>query len=124
MEAGEDMELLKNNMSIFEMASEKDLKVNIINHDKNSMEYYTNKLKNSSIQSVKYFDIDITNDVKEINDPFSVPIQLNDETEEGYLQYKINKILSPNSDYYYAKKILSQDMNITINTDDTNTDAN
>ncbi|CAD2088836.1 conserved Plasmodium protein, unknown function [Plasmodium vinckei lentum] len=124
MEAGEDMELLKNNMSIFEMASEKDLKVNIINHDKNSVEYYTNKLKNNTIQNVKYFDIDITNDVKEINDPFSVPMQLNDEAEEEYLQYKINKILSPNSDYYYAKKILSQDMNITINTDDTNTDAN
>ncbi|CAD2110311.1 conserved Plasmodium protein, unknown function [Plasmodium vinckei] len=124
MEAGEDMELLKNNMSIFEMASEKDLKVNIINHDKNSVEYYTNKLKNNTIQNVKYFDIDITNDVKEINDPFSVPMQLNDEAEDEYLQYKINKILSPNSDYYYAKKILSQDMNITINTDDTNTDAN
>ncbi|SCM23371.1 conserved Plasmodium protein, unknown function [Plasmodium chabaudi chabaudi] len=124
METGEDMELLKNNMSIFEMASEKDLKVNIINHDKNSVEYYTNKLKNSTIQNVKYFDIDITNDVKEINDPFSVPIQLNDETEDDYLQYKVNKILSPTSDYYYAKKILSQDMNITINTDDTNTDAN
>ncbi|SCM25399.1 conserved Plasmodium protein, unknown function [Plasmodium chabaudi chabaudi] len=124
METGEDMELLKNNMSIFEMASEKDLKVNIINHDKNSVEYYTNKLKNNTIQNVKYFDIDITNDVKEINDPFSVPIQLNDETEDDYLQYKVNKILSPTSDYYYAKKILSQDMNITINTDDTNTDAN
>ncbi|VTZ69868.1 conserved Plasmodium protein, unknown function [Plasmodium chabaudi chabaudi] len=124
METGEDMELLKNNMSIFEMASEKDLKVNIINHDKNSVEYYTNKLKNSTIQNVKYFDIDITNDVKEINDPFSVPIQLNDETEDDYLQYKVNKILSPTSDYYYAKKILSQDMNITINTDDANTDAN
>ncbi|KEG03707.1 conserved Plasmodium protein, unknown function [Plasmodium vinckei vinckei] len=124
MEGEEDMELLKSNMPIFEMASEKDLKVNIINHDKNSVEYYTNKLKNSTIQNVKYFDIDITNDVKEINDPFTVPLQLNDGTEEEYFQYKINKILSPNSDYYYAKKILSQDMNITINTDDTNTDTN
>ncbi|ETB62467.1 hypothetical protein YYC_01033 [Plasmodium yoelii 17X] len=124
METVEDMEFLKNNMSIFEMSNEKDLKVNIINHDKNCMEYYTNKLKNITIENVKYFDIDITNDVKEINDPFSVPIKLNDETEDEYFQYKINKILSPNSDYHYAKKILSQDMNITINVDDTNTDSN
>ncbi|CXI82695.1 conserved Plasmodium protein, unknown function [Plasmodium berghei] len=124
METGEDMEFLKNNMSIFEMSNEKDLKVNIINHDKNFMEYYTNKLKNITIHNVKYFDIDITDDVKEINDPFSVPIELNDGTEDEYFQYKVNKILYPNSDYYYAKKILSQDMNITINIDDANTDTN
>ncbi|KAI4837738.1 hypothetical protein MKS88_003153 [Plasmodium brasilianum] len=107
-------ELLNSNVSLFELSSETNLKVNIINNNKHFVDYYLNALENKQIEKIKYFDIDITEDVNDINESFSAPLTLSDQYEEDYLQFKINKYLSCCNDSSYAKRILLQDMNITV----------
>ncbi|VWU51733.1 conserved protein, unknown function [Hepatocystis sp. ex Piliocolobus tephrosceles] len=121
MEVKDNMyEYLNNNLSLFELSDEENLKVNIINDNKEYVEYYTQKLNNMPIYTVKYFDIDITDDVSDINDPFFVNLRNTDNYNDDSLQFKINKILSLNNDYSYAKKILSHNMNIIISHEEKN----
>ncbi|GAW81312.1 hypothetical protein, conserved [Plasmodium gonderi] len=111
---GEDKQA-QENVSLFEISSEENLKMNIINDQKDMVYYYTNVLANKGIRTVKYFDIDITEDVDDINDAFCDPIRLNDDHyEEDYLEFKIKKFMSSCNKNSYAKKILLNDMNITV----------
>ncbi|CRG93013.1 conserved Plasmodium membrane protein, unknown function [Plasmodium gallinaceum] len=109
------------NVSLLELSYDEDLKVNIINKNSSLVNYYKNKLKNKEIQKVKYFDIDITEDVNEINGAFSSPLKICEENEDN-LQLKINRFLLSCNDYTYARKILLNDIHITIHhgSNDTN----
>ncbi|SBT77424.1 conserved Plasmodium protein, unknown function [Plasmodium ovale] len=113
---GEEMnsEFATDDISLFEMSCETNLRVNIINNDKNYVEHYTNVLKNRQVQNVKYFDFDITDDVNEINAPFSIPLKMSDKYETDYIQFKVKKMLFPSDDNAYIKKVLLHDMNIEV----------
>ncbi|CAG9474824.1 conserved Plasmodium protein, unknown function [Plasmodium vivax] len=108
-------ELARHNVSLFELSSEANLKVSIINDDQQLVSHYQSKLANKKMQKVKYFDIDITDDVNDIKDALSTPIGLNDEDhEEDYVEFKIKKFLSSCGEDSYARKILLSDMDITV----------
>ncbi|ANQ08556.1 Uncharacterized protein PCOAH_00029160 [Plasmodium coatneyi] len=111
----EQVELARHNVSLFELSNEANLKVNIINDDHQLVNHYKKKLENKKIQTVKYFDIDITDDVNDINDALSKPIGLNDEDhEEDYVEFKVKKFMSSCGEDSYARKILLTDMDITV----------
>ncbi|EUD68367.1 hypothetical protein C922_01387 [Plasmodium inui San Antonio 1] len=108
-------ELARHNVSLFELSSEANLKVNIINDDHDLVSHYKRELANKKMQTVKYFDIDITDEVNDINDALCKPIGLNDEDhEEDYVEFKIKKFMSSCGEDSYARKILLSDMDITV----------
>ncbi|CAA9988590.1 conserved Plasmodium protein, unknown function [Plasmodium knowlesi strain H] len=114
-ETHEQVELARHNVSLFELSSEDNLKVNIINDDHQMVNHYKRKLANKKMQTVKYFDIDITDDLNDINDALCKPIGLNDEDhEEDYVEFKVKKFMSSCGEDSYARKILLNDMDITV----------
>ncbi|CRH00419.1 conserved Plasmodium protein, unknown function [Plasmodium relictum] len=106
-------DFLNNNISLLELSSEEDLKVNIINNNNNLVNYYKKILKNKQMQRVIYFDIDITDDVNEINEAFCSPLRMCEGNEDN-LQFRINKFLLSCNDYSYIRKILLNDIHITV----------
>ncbi|KJP87496.1 hypothetical protein AK88_02800 [Plasmodium fragile] len=115
-ENNEEVELARHNVSLFELSSEANLKVNIINDDQQLVNHYKRKLASKKMQTVKYFDIDITDDVKDIKDAFCNPIGLNAEDhEDDYFEFKIKKFMSSFGEDSYARKVLLSDVDITVN---------
>ncbi|GAB66822.1 hypothetical protein PCYB_101720 [Plasmodium cynomolgi strain B] len=109
------VELARHNVSLFELSSEANLRMNIINDDHQLVSHYKKEMANKKMQTVKYFDIDITDDVNDINDALCNPIGLNDEDhEDDYVEFKIKKFMSSCGEDSYARKILLSDMDITV----------
>ncbi|ETW19938.1 hypothetical protein PFFVO_01148 [Plasmodium falciparum Vietnam Oak-Knoll (FVO)] len=107
-------DLRNNNISLLEMSSEEDLKVNIINNNKNLVEYYNNILKNKqTLTNVTYFNMDITDDIVEMNNAFSDPLKINEESDDN-VEYKINQFLSLYNKPSSGTKVLYDHMDITV----------
>ncbi|CDO63123.1 conserved Plasmodium protein, unknown function [Plasmodium reichenowi] len=107
-------DLRNNNISLLEMSSEEDLKVNIINNNKNLVEYYNNILKNKqTLTNVTYFNMDITDDIVEMNNAFSDPLKINEEPDDN-VEYKINQFLSLYNKPSSGTKVLYDNMDITV----------
>ncbi|CAC9695992.1 conserved Plasmodium protein, unknown function [Plasmodium sp. DRC-Itaito] len=110
----EKYDLRNNNISLLEMSSEEDLRVNIINNNKNLVEYYNNILKNKqTLTNVTYFNIDITDDIVEMNNAFSDPLKVNEESDDN-AEYKINQFLSLYNKPSSGTKVLYDNMDITV----------
>ncbi|SOV74486.1 conserved Plasmodium protein, unknown function [Plasmodium sp. gorilla clade G3] len=107
-------DLRNNNISLLELSSEEDLKVNIINNNKNLVEYYNNILKNKqTLTNVTYFNMDITDDIVEMNNAFSDPLKINEESDDN-VEYKINQFLSLYNKPLSGTKVLYDNIDITV----------
>ncbi|KYO02441.1 hypothetical protein PGSY75_0524500 [Plasmodium gaboni] len=107
-------DLRNDNISLLELSSEEDLKVNIINNHKNLVEYYNNILKNKqTLTNVTYFNMDITDDIVEMNNAFSDPLKINEENDDN-VEYKINQFLSLYNKPSSGTNILYDNVNINV----------
>ncbi|SOV11863.1 conserved Plasmodium protein, unknown function [Plasmodium sp. gorilla clade G2] len=107
-------DLRNDNISLLELSSEEDLKVNIINNNKNLVEYYNNILKNKqTLTNVTYFNMDITDDIVEMNNAFSDPLKINEENDDN-VEYKINQFLSLYNKPSSGTNILYDNVNINV----------
>lgn len=107
---------INGNLSLLELSSDVNLKVNIINNNEKLVEHFREKLKNKNKESRKiyYFDMDITEDVHEITDAFCSPLEFCEHSEINNFDYRLKKFMSLFRDVSYVKKILLNPVRITV----------